>query len=219
VITAVVVAVWLICGCAVALVMVRRGHSPYLWLILVCFGPLAILFAIASRDDEAEFSPVVTGTGEAAPGRLHLLVGIDGTDISLAAAHRAVHLLNGAVGRATVAAVLDYEFSETHPRGDAEDEADGWLRRAADGIRDEIDLESGRVVLFGDPARELSRWAQDHGVNVIAVATRSHWTSRHLLAGSVTKGVVQAASCPVIVVPPNDPQSTAPAPSASEATT
>ncbi len=55
--TAVVVAIWLLCGCAVALWMVRRGHSPYLWLILVTFGPLALLFAIVLARRRSQVPP------------------------------------------------------------------------------------------------------------------------------------------------------------------
>ncbi len=200
-ITVVVVAAWLLCGCAVAMFMVRRGHSPYLWLILVCFGPLAILFGLGSRDDEATLGPKVTRVGEIGSGPLHLLLGIDGSRSSLDAARQAVVLLGEFTGEITLAAVLDYEAPETHPRGDAEQEADAWLVEAANAIENAAGLSPGRVVLFGDPVRQLTRWADEHGVNLIGVAARSHWATRHLLAGSVTKGLVERAPCPVIVLP------------------
>ena len=139
--------------------------------------------------------------GEVGSGRLHLLLGIDGSRTSLDAARQAVGVLSGFIGEITLAAVLDYEAPETHPRGDAEQEADGWLVETANAIETEAGLSPGRVVLFGDPVGELARWADAHGVNLIGVAARSHWTTRHLLAGSVTKGLGESAPCPVLVVP------------------
>lgn len=199
--TVVVVAAWLLTGCAVGFFMVRHGHSPYLWLVLVAFGPLAILFAIGARDDASRTRPTITEAGTATSGPLHLLAGIDGSPASKEAAAMALRLLDGAVGKVTLVAVLDIESPDTHPRGDAVQEADEWLREAAIVLDDHLDAAAERVVLFGEPATELTDWASAHSVHVIAVAARSHWTARHLLAGSVTRRVLQKSPCPVVVSP------------------
>jgi nucleotide-binding universal stress UspA family protein len=199
--TVVVVAAWLLIGCAVGFFMVRHGHSPYLWLVLVAFGPLAILFAIGARDDASRTRPTITRVGTTASGPLHVLAGIDGSSASSEAAAMALRLLDGAVGKVTLVAVLDIESPDTHPRGDAVQEADEWLRTAADLVAENVGVSAERVVLFGEPATELTEWAHAHDVHVIAVAARSHWTARHLLAGSVTRRVLQKSPCPVVVAP------------------
>jgi nucleotide-binding universal stress UspA family protein len=215
--TAIIVAAWLLCGTAVALFMVRRGHSPYLWLIFTAFGPLAILFALGARDDETRTTPIVTSIGGSRPGALHLLLGIDGSRSSLNAARSIARALDGTVGRVTVVGVLDYEATQTHPLGDAQSDADGWLIEAGKVVTDETGLEPTRVVLTGDPARQITNWARDHDVDIIGVATRSHWTARHVLAGSVTKAVMQDASCPVMVMPPTHDDPAVPTEPSAEA--
>lgn len=199
--TLALVTIWLLVGCAVGLYMVRRGHSPYLWLFLVPFGPLALLFAVGSRDDETRTSPTVTQIGGVGrKGSLHLLVGVDGSEAARRAATDAVRLLRDLLARVSLVAVLDYESPETHPLGNEVTEADAWLLAAEQAIGPAFDAPAGRVVLFGDPSTELLRWARDNDADVIAVAARSHGLGRHLLAGSVTRRVLQASSCPVVVL-------------------
>jgi len=205
-VTVVVVAVWLLVGCAVGFAMVRRGHSPYLWLVLVVFGPLSVLFAIGARDDAARSGPTVTASGEVADGPLHLLVGVDGSQASRDAATVASQLFERSLGKITLVAVRDYESTETHPRGDAVQEADEWLRVSASDLTERGGPAPERLVLFGDPATELTNWAHEHHADVIVVAARSHWTARHLLAGSVTRSVLQKSPCPVVVVPSGPPE-------------
>jgi nucleotide-binding universal stress UspA family protein len=196
------IAIWLLVGCAVGLYMTRRGHAPYLWLFLVPFGPLALLFAVGSRDDETRASPTVTQIGSVSgQGSLHLLAGVDGSEAARQAAAGAVRLLHDLVARVSLVAVLDYESPETHPLRDEVAEADSWLVTAEQAIEPDVGAPPARVVLFGDPATELLRWAREEEADVIAVAARSHGLGRHLLAGSVTRRVVQASSCPVVVLP------------------
>lgn len=200
-ITAIVVAIWLLCGCAVGMWMVRRGHSPWLWLILVSLGPLSLLFALSAKDEEEQFDPRITAEGATRPAPIHVLAGIDGSQSSIDAITTAVRLFGSTVGRVTLAAVLDFEASDAHPLEDVTQVADGWLVDAARAVVRTGGPEPDRVVLVGDPAHELVEWAETHDIDTIVVASSSHWVTRHLIAGRVPHRLLDEASAPVVVMP------------------
>lgn len=199
--TAIVVAAWLLCGCAVGMWMVRRGHSPYLWLVLVSLGPLALLFALTAKDEEGAAVPHLTAAGGTRPAPIHVLAGIDGSPASIDAITTAVRLFGSTVGRVTLVAVLDFEASEAHPLEDVTLEADAWLVEAAHAVVRSGGPEPDRVVLVGEPAHELTEWAETHDVDTIVVASSSHWVTRHLLAGRVAHRLLDEATAPVVVMP------------------
>jgi nucleotide-binding universal stress UspA family protein len=67
----------------------------------------------------------------------------------------------------------------------------------------------------GDPADEIVRYAQSHGIDLIVMGTHGRTGVSRALLGSVAERVTRTASCPVLVVPqvPDSP----PPPSAPEA--
>ncbi len=76
--------------------------------------------------------------------------------------------------------------------------------RAADALKqlDEetgsSDLERDHVVLRGKPSREIVRYAEESGVDLIVIGRRGHSPHEGLLLGTVTEHVVRRSSCPVL---------------------
>jgi nucleotide-binding universal stress UspA family protein len=65
----------------------------------------------------------------------------------------------------------------------------------AKGVRDVRTL-----VLTGDPAEQLLRYAHDHGVDLIVLGRRGLGRVQGLLMGSVSVKVSSLAECPVVTV-------------------
>ena len=68
-------------------------------------------------------------------------------------------------------------------------------KRLADGTPVETALLSGRV------AREIVRYAREHGVGLIVLATHGRTGLSHAILGSVAEAVVRLAPCLVLTVP------------------
>ena len=57
------------------------------------------------------------------------------------------------------------------------------------------------MVIFGKPADEIVRIAEEEKADIIVIATHGQSGWKRLISGSVTERVVRMASCPVLVVP------------------
>jgi nucleotide-binding universal stress UspA family protein len=71
------------------------------------------------------------------------------------------------------------------------------------------------ILLEGDPATEIVRYAQDAGINLIVMGTHGRTGLERLLMGSVAEKVMRESSCSVLVV--KLPRSTIPAEKSDEA--
>ena len=80
---------------------------------------------------------------------------------------------------------------ESSLRDDGLGDLDPALRRELDGI------SIRRLLLRGDPAREIAQVARKENVNLIAMATHNHGTLYRLLLGSVAEQVLHESACPV----------------------
>jgi nucleotide-binding universal stress UspA family protein len=58
----------------------------------------------------------------------------------------------------------------------------------------------GHVLLAGDPAGEIARYAADAGIDVIVIGTRGCTGADRLDPGSVAERVMREAGCSVLVV-------------------
>ena len=56
------------------------------------------------------------------------------------------------------------------------------------------------VLLEGDPAAEIARFAADAGIDVIVIGTRGRTSADQLVLGSVAERVMRDAPCTVLVV-------------------
>src|SRR5581483_7199947 len=101
---------WLSIGLTLSLVMGRRGHDAFSWLILgTLFGPLGAIFAVEARDQERVRPEMVAHRESSGPGPIDVLVGLDGSPESRAALQAAVALLGPRLGRLTLATVVPYD--------------------------------------------------------------------------------------------------------------
>lgn len=195
------IAVWILIGAAIAIPMVRRGHSPVLWWVLTFFGPLAGIIALVSRHEEGESETVEVRRGWTGPGDLDVLIGVAGTEACLDACRSVVHLLRGQIGTLTVATTIGYDTDSTSEEVQRLD-AEQALTAARRAIVEHGGPEPDAVVLVGSAADQLDAWARDHHTDLIAVASRSHSAVSHLFLGSVARGLTTGSACPVLVVPP-----------------
>ncbi|NLD38963.1 MAG: universal stress protein [Desulfatiglans sp.] len=62
-------------------------------------------------------------------------------------------------------------------------------------------VKSKTVILHGNPAEEIAKYAEESKVSVIIMGTHGLTGWRHLLLGSVTEKVARIASCPVLTIP------------------
>ncbi|MCU0268825.1 MAG: universal stress protein [Acidimicrobiales bacterium] len=206
--------VWLVVGAAVAAVMVRRGHNPAIWAMLVPYGPLAGLLALTARDAERDAPVEVHRAGAAGPGSVDVLVGVDGSEGSDAAAGEAVALLGSRMGRLVLACVVDYDADQLPTGATGRDRAAELVERAATALASPERGTPGTVVLTGRPATALADYARTEGFGLLAVGNRGHGAG-HVLLGSVASRLAAHPDVPVLIAgtpPPvgETPSGTAP---------
>lgn len=138
------------------------------------------------------------------PGRV--LVGIDFSEFSLAAARAAARLLPTAGELHLLHVNRAFEIGP----GAA---ATGWARTYTDGALGRMEFLAGRLrgsstlhvdasVRTGDPAEELLAEAERLQVDVLAVGSHGAGFLTRLLAGSVCTRVLRGATRSVLLVPP-----------------
>jgi len=80
---------------------------------------------------------------------------------------------------------------ETGAAGSAQAQMDGFLTDVLQG------LAVKRVLLYGDPAREITKYAEAEKTGMIVMPTHGFGPFRQFLLGSVTAKVLHDAHCPV----------------------
>ncbi|MCK6457963.1 MAG: universal stress protein [Phycisphaerae bacterium] len=85
---------------------------------------------------------------------------------------------------------------------------DELLTQARQSLDRFIDAHLGRCksrpageVLVGQPHVEISRYAADSHIDLIVIGTHAHGVVHRILLGSVSKAVLEHASCAVLMVP------------------
>jgi nucleotide-binding universal stress UspA family protein len=192
----IVALVWALLGVSMAVVMGRRGHQPFMWLVLgIVFGPLVLpLAANALRHDEPGLIERLS-RGSAGTGSVDVLVGIDGSAEAVQALRHAVDLLRWRIGRLTLATVLDYDVSAESFLAEDHEKARGDLIRTADATSPRPET----IVLSGRPAEALRKYAVEEAYDVIVVGRRGHGPNRVLL-GSVASELARGDEVPVLIV-------------------
>jgi nucleotide-binding universal stress UspA family protein len=205
--TVIVIAVlWLGIGAAVGVVQARHGHWRKAWAVSALIGPFAVPLALRGRHIAAP-DPVVLARGRARRGRVDVLVGVDGSRESVAAATVAVGLLGQRVGRVTLAMVLDVDTAAPHadsllyPEPWPEERiAREQLGAARAALRSSTGHDAGTVVLAGEPADALEAFALGEGYEVVVVGCRGKGLSKRLM-GSCASMLAGRTSVPVLIVP------------------
>jgi len=191
----IVLVVWVAIGLTASIVMGRRGHGAFGWLVIATvLGPLAIPIAMrAIRDERLDVGREIRA-GSPGGGTVDVLVGLDGSATSEQALARSLELLGDRVGRLTVATVLGHEG----PATSWSDEADAVsaLERIAAEVAGH---EPGIVVLRGRPSDALARYAEEQGSALLVLGRRGHGATKALL-GSTAHDLAQRESVPVLIV-------------------
>src|SRR6266498_5236674 len=159
---------WLAIGVVLAAAMGRRGYDPFVWWLLgTVLGPLTIVLAVASGRERRHRAPVHQG-GVPAPGRVDILVGLDGSAHAVVALQMALDLLGDRLGRVALASVLPLDDSTQHrlDKAAARERLDDV---AATLVRAEPEVHPRMVLLYGQPAHELERLAMDEGYDLLVV--------------------------------------------------
>jgi len=187
--------VWAAIGVTASIVMGRRGHDAFGWLLIgMALGPLAIPIAVRAIREEREAIPREIRTGSPAAGSLDVLVGLDGSEASERALRRALDLLGDRIGRLSLATVLGHEGPATG--WSDETDAISAIERIAADLPGH---EPGIVVLRGRPVDALVRHATDHAFALLVVGRRGHGATKALL-GSTAHRLAQLGDVPVLVV-------------------
>lgn len=139
----------------------------------------------------------------------HILVGVDGSQPSIDAAHYAMDLAQQTGAKLSVAFVI--ETPQVIPVGPLS----GYLTTAAPRSQEDIqkaqalveqlvkerpNLSAQTRVEMGQPAEVLCQLAQQLGVELLVVGARGHGAAHRFLMGSISDRVVHHAHCPVLVV-------------------
>ncbi len=196
-----VAGVWLAIGLVLSIVMGRRGHNGFGWLVMgTLLGPLGIVLAVdASRHEESlQAKPLA---GAASPGGgigpVDVLVGYDGSAESSAAVDAVIGLLGERLGRLTVATVV--------PFGDIKQQE----RVASGELRQLRPRPTGPApaleVLHGHPSAALSQYAIEGGYELIAVGTRGAGITKAFL-GSAASELARDSKIPVLLVGGQSPR-------------
>jgi nucleotide-binding universal stress UspA family protein len=204
-----VLGAWLATGALVGYIQGRRGHWRRGWLASAAFGPLAIPLAIQANHAEPTIAPHQLDPGERGPGRLSVLVGVDGSDASHKAARTITELFPDRIARLTLASVLDFDTAaspEHDPGRTVEDwpervEAKAALASLANELQDLTDLRPGTLLLAGNPSSALEAHAVEDGYDLVVAGTRGQGASK-VFFGSCASGLGhQHDGVPVLLVP------------------
>ncbi|MFN7992914.1 MAG: universal stress protein [Bryobacteraceae bacterium] len=135
-----------------------------------------------------------------------ILLPVDFSERSLGAARYAKTLVEHFHSELTLLHVLTpphYEFGALEVGGSmltelyanrgaqVEKELDSFMASELEGI------ESKRVVLEGDPARQIVNYAHEEGIGLIVMPTHGYGPFRQFILGSITAKVLHDADCPV----------------------
>jgi nucleotide-binding universal stress UspA family protein len=202
-------ATFLCIGFVLAVVMGRLGHSAFAWGLLgLVLGPIALLLALLSvRNGRPSWSRLVAG-GYPGSGPVDVLIGIDGSRDSAAAATAALDLLGDRVGRLALVAVTAIDDSvagrEEQARLQAELERQAQAlqiaqRGRAQSGRAEQTVTPALVMRSGQPAAVLDQMAVEDGYGLVVVGARGAGLTTVLL-GSVATRLAARSSVPVLVV-------------------
>jgi nucleotide-binding universal stress UspA family protein len=133
-----------------------------------------------------------------------ILVTTDLSDFSMAALEYATSLGTLFTSRLYILHVVDaregFHGKEGHPKN--EEEAH---RSLEDFVHAHVPAETRitLVVRKGEAAEEISRFAEQEGIDLIVIATHGRTGLRHMLLGSVAERIVRSSGIPVLTVKPH----------------
>lgn len=203
----VVVVAWVVLGAVIGLVDGRHGHWSKSWILGAILGPLAIPLAMSSRRDEARALPVQLHQQPARQGALNVLVGVDGSPASYAAAATAAAWFGPQIGQLAIAAVLDFDTAAPHAGSilapepwEEETKARAALESVADMLSQRLGFTPTTLILPGSAADALEAYALEHGYDTLVVGCRGRGLSKSVLGSCATR-LARRTQVPVLLVP------------------
>jgi nucleotide-binding universal stress UspA family protein len=147
----------------------------------------------------------------------HLLIPLDGSEHAERALPYAVEIANEQA-RITLLTIVEipitpFTVSPSPPVLPQEQEdyetyrihklthADQYLKKIAFKLKDRVENVETYVQGGNDPAGKILDFCGEHAVDVIVMATRGYSGLTRWIMGSVTQKVLQASSCPVLIIP------------------
>jgi nucleotide-binding universal stress UspA family protein len=185
---------WLAIGLLLSVVMGRRGHDSFGWLVTgTLLGPLAVVLAMDARRRAEMLQPATLRRRPAVPnsGPLDVLVGFDGSPESHAALDTVPKLLGDRLGRLTVATVVPYGELREQER---------LATKALQGLAGRaVGVERNLELLHGQPASALIKFAADGGYELIAIGTRGAGITKAIMGSAATQ-LAEGSTVPVLLV-------------------
>jgi len=194
----IVVAGWAAIGVVTGLVMGRRGFSAWAWLFIgVVLGPLVVPLAFASIREGRPVMLERLSEGRPSGGGTNVLIGIDGSDGASDAARASLAVVGSALGRCTLAGVIDRDTARAPAALRLERER---LQEALQAVAGSIPrVEPDIVLLEGKPVDALTRFAAEGGYELIVVGRRGRGATKALL-GSTAEALARGGDIPVLIV-------------------
>jgi nucleotide-binding universal stress UspA family protein len=187
---------WALFGVSMALLMGRWGYKPFTWLLLaLVLGPLVL--PVAGNTNRLDRPRVVArpSTGRKRDGPVDVLAGIDGSTESETAVRSAIDLLGARIGRLTIATVVDFDTAAMSPESEEQRRA----RELVDRATEPIEPRAETIVLSGQPAEVLRKFAAVNGYELIVIGRRGRGMSTRLL-GSVASELAHGGEVPTLIV-------------------
>lgn len=138
-----------------------------------------------------------------------ILVAIDFSDISLVSLEVALSLMIGSDATLYLLHVLETHVGIEPICGwispsDA-DQQEKAMERLSSLVPETLqrDMRIERDVLVGSPLKEIARFAQEKGADMIVVGTHGRRGLTRALMGSTAEGLLREAPCQVLVVKPH----------------
>ena len=139
-----------------------------------------------------------------------ILVGIDGSEVSLQALEQAVDLARQLGSEITVVSVIDemkMPFSAEFGLW-ARESHDNLSRKVLESLNSAIlkireihpDMKIEARIEEGRPAKKITEIADNEGFDLIVIGRRGNGLVDHLIMGSVSSEVVSTSHSPVLIV-------------------
>ena len=149
--------------------------------------------------------PVLAVPAELRTAPHRVVVGVDFSEASLHAAQSAVQLLSTG-GVVHLVHVIPHERLLLDPwisDREYDDLVKHWFARFRARLVVPPDVNLEEHTCSGNAARELIGFAARNRADVVAAGSHGHGSVTRLVLGSVTTGLLRAANCAVLVVPPD----------------
>jgi universal stress protein A len=142
----------------------------------------------------------------------NILLPTDFSNLSLTAAEYAIdiakqynakiHFLNVLEKTPPILAIRSLDLSEEKIVKTLQEDAESSLKKSLDKISRDKTVEIIPVIIKGVDFEEIVNYTEEHGIDLIVIATHGRTGILHTLLGSVAEKVIRYAKCPVLVITP-----------------